>query len=360
MAKKGELVEFKPGLFGMEMPQNFGIFIRSFKKKNTKSRVIELFTLKGIKETKQTNVFKKSLGEAIQLMGNSLPPTKDLSQQLKAMILRVNSKTKKMQKIDETLGKLTERDLWKKVVTAKIYEIDKDYSVEELAFIWYGIEIQELSRNRIKKVREILDGSKSRGKGYFDFSSSKTLSWTPITEAHQKEVGKIISQLGALRNKMFHMIEVPVEDAEDPEETEIIRAPLPWSDIIFTSSEKDLIQILQEIMVYFVENDTWSETGMGNTHIFELDGFSLRSFISYLAQDWIDEGKTSYADSFVKMLIRTGYWNDTEALQVISKRIIKLAPYFEWETEERIEEIARKFGEPKDTPGSFEGRSDLR
>ncbi|MHA2249344.1 MAG: RNB domain-containing ribonuclease [Candidatus Kariarchaeaceae archaeon] len=360
MAKKGELVEFKPGLFGIEIPENYGIFIRSFKKKNSKSRFIELFTTKGTKETKQTNVFKKSLGEVIQLKGHNLPPAKEFSQELKAMILRVKSKTLAMQKVDETLGKLSERDLWKKLLKSKFYEVNKGFSVEELAFIWYGIEIQEISRNRIKKVREILDGSKTYGKGYFDFSSGKKPTWIPITEVQQKEVGMVISQLGGLRNKMFHMIEVSVEDSEDPEETEIIRAPLPWLDIAFTTEEKDLIQKLQEIMRYFVENDSWPATGMGNTHIFELDGFSQRSFISYLAQDWINEGKTSYADSFVKMLIRSSYWNDTEALQVISKRIIKLAPHFEWVTDERIEKIAKKFTEPKDTPGSFDGRRDLQ
>ena len=41
MATKGELVEFKPGLFNIEIPDNYGIFVKTFKKKNSKDVDLE-------------------------------------------------------------------------------------------------------------------------------------------------------------------------------------------------------------------------------------------------------------------------------------------------------------------------------
>ncbi|MHA2091805.1 MAG: hypothetical protein ACW98K_13210, partial [Candidatus Kariarchaeaceae archaeon] len=129
MVKKGDLVEFKPGLFGVEIPKNYGIFLRSYKKKSSKVRIIELFTLKGKQETKQSNLFKKTFGESIQLQGSTLPQGKELTKQLALMIDRVNAKAAKLDKLDKTMGELNERELWKKLVNAKLFDLDKSYSV---------------------------------------------------------------------------------------------------------------------------------------------------------------------------------------------------------------------------------------
>jgi exoribonuclease R len=353
VVKKGDLVEFKPGLFGVEIPKNYGIFLRSYKKKSSKVRIIELFTLKGKQETKQSNLFKKTFGESIQLQGSTLPQGKELTKQ-------VNAKAAKLDKLDKTMGELNERELWKKLVNAKLFDLDKSYSVQELAFVWYGIEIEELSKNRIKKVRDCLGSSRVYGQGYFDTVTGNPSLWTPITKDQQSAIGKDISHLGSIRNKMFEIIEVPVEDADDPEETEMIRAPIAWNKIAFTEDDTTLFEKILQLMAHFVEYDSWPATGMGGTHIFALDGFSLRSFTSYLAEDWVNEGRSSFADTFVKLLIRVGFWDDTEALQIISKRLVTLAPHFEWITDPRMEKIAAKFKEPEETPEVFKKRLDLR
>lgn len=357
MATKGELVEFKPGLFNIEIPDNYGIFVRSFKKKNSKDRYIELFTIKGKQETKQRNVMKNKLGEFIPLKGNNLPAANEISKELKVLINRVVSRQKKVAKVEETIGELNERSLWKKLLNSSFYSIDEDYSVSKLGLIWYGLAEEEISRNRIKKMKDLLETCRPYGQGYFDVSGQ---NWKPITEEMQKEIGQETNLLGSLRNAMFHMIEVPVEESEDPDETEIIRAPLEWENVKFNKDELDRFQKLLPVMEYFVLNDTWPEVGLGSTHIYVLDGFSFRSYNSHLAEDWVNEGRTSFADAFVKLLIRVGHWNDSEALMAISKRVVKLAPHFEWETEERIEDIAAEYQEPKDTPEVFKGRTDLQ
>lgn len=357
MATKGELVEFKPGLFEIEIPDNYGIFVKTFKKKNSKERFVELFTIRGKQETKQRNLLKKKLGEFIPLKANNLPPANELTKELKVLINRIVSRHQKVTKIEETIGELNERSLWKKLLKSSFYSVEEDYTVGKLAFIWYGLEEEEISRNRMKKMKDLLESCRPYGQGYFDVSGK---NWKPITELMQKEIGQETNLLGSLRNAMFHMIEVPVEESEDPEETEIIRAPLGWREIKFNKDELDRFEKLKPTMEFFVLNDIWPDTGMGSTHVYALDGFSIRTFTAHLAEDWVNEGRTSFADAFVKLLIRVGHWNDSQALMAISKRVIKLAPNFTWETDQRIEEIASKYQEPKETPEVFEGRLDLQ
>ena len=361
VVKKGDLVEFKPGLFGIEIPDNYGIFVRSLKKKSSRERIVELMTTKGKQSTKQTNVMtKQNLGESLQLQDNQLPQGKEMTVLLKDMIKRVQDRSDKISKIEKEAGELSERALWVKVTKSKFYPNTEEFTVERLGFIWYGLEENELSRSRLKKIILLLDNCKPWGKGYFDFVSDVVPKWKPISPEIQNKVGKGTSLLGSLRNKMFHLIEVLVEEAEDLEETEIIKAPLPWEEIKFTFEEIDVFSNIQSIMAYFVENDSWPDLGIGDTHVYILDGFSFPRFMSYLAEDWVNEGKTSFSNAYVKLLVRTGYWSDTDALQTISRRVIKLATDFDWETPERIEKIAAKFQEPRNTPEVFEGRSDFQ
>ncbi|OLS25762.1 MAG: Ribonuclease R [Candidatus Heimdallarchaeota archaeon LC_2] len=357
VAKTGELVEFKPGLFNIEIPNNYGIFVKSFKKKNSKDRFVVLITVKGKQETKQQNVMKRKFGEFIQLKGNTLPPINEVTQQLNNLITRVVIRKDKVAKVEETIGELNERGIWKKLINSTFYDPKKDYSLDKLAFIWYGLPENEISKSRMKKMKLLLETCRAYGKGYFDISGK---NWKPITDEMRKEIGGEMNILGSIRNNMFHMIEVPVEDSEDPEDTEIIRAPKDWENIKLSKDEIDRFEKLKPVMAYFVLKDTWMEIGIGTTHVYDLDGFSLRSYMSSLAEDWVNEGRTSYADAFVKLLIRVGYWNDSEALMAISKRVIHLAQHFNWETDERIEDIASRFKEPKETPDIFEGRTDLQ
>ncbi|MCH8906726.1 MAG: hypothetical protein IH840_06525, partial [Candidatus Heimdallarchaeota archaeon] len=139
MVKKGDLVEFKPGLFGIEIPDNYGIFVRSLKKKSSRERIVELMTTKGKQSTKQTNVMtKQNLGESLQLQDNQLPQGKEMTVLLKDMIKRVQDRSDKISKIEKEAGELSERALWVKVTKSKFYPNTEEFTVERLGFIWYG------------------------------------------------------------------------------------------------------------------------------------------------------------------------------------------------------------------------------
>jgi len=359
MPSKGELVEYKPGLFGIQPPKNYGIYIRRYRHKNSKTHMVELYTVKGTQQTAEKNIENKSLGKSLQLKNDRLPDSKILKGRLKTWIMEIESERSKMAEAAEKAGKFSERALWVKLKETD--RLDGEYSYEDFASIWYEIDIEHISKKRLSRIREELKGCRPYGQGYFDLVKGKDKHWQPISEDQFKDVKKEISELGNLKNNMFKIIEVPVEDDEsDEEETEMQRVPVEWDEVPLSRSQEDLVTKIHEIMEYFVINDNWPEYGLGGTHIYALDGFSMRSYLSYLAEDWIDEGRTSYADAFVKFLIRTGYWTDSDALLAISRRQVKLAPHFQWETEERIEEIAARFKEPKETPEVFENRTDLR
>ncbi len=352
MVKTGELIEFKSGLFGIDIPNNYGVFIRRFRKKNSKVNFVEIYTIKGKFETKMENIVKKSFGKTIQLRNNQLPDGKEIKKHLKMWISELQRIDKKVEsKVSE---QLTERALWKTVVNHEGYTTDRTYSTEEIASLWYGLEIDDISKNRMGKISTILNNCRPYGKGYFDVINK---NWKPITVNEQKAVNAEISILGGMKNRMFHIVEI---FDEEEEEEKMVRKPLPWDEIPFIPAELDLLPKLQNMMAYYVEYNSWDNTGMGNTHIYELDNFSIRTFLSYLAEDWVDEGRTSYADAFVKFLIRSGYWTDTDALFAISRRAVNLASYFDWDTDERIERIAAKYTEPSETPDVFEGRTDLQ
>ncbi|MDH5400986.1 MAG: ribonuclease R [Candidatus Heimdallarchaeota archaeon] len=354
MAKQGDLVEFKAGLFGIEIPNNYGIFIKRYRNKKTKNHIVELFTIKGKQETIPKNIENRDFGKSIQLIGDQLPQPKDMKKRLDEWIRELKINQEKISKTLASSGSLSERELWVKLQNQK--EIKEEYSLEDLAYLWYEIPLEEISKNRINKLKEELQGCKTYGIGYFDLIKK---NWKPISNEQRILVNQETSALGALRNKMFQLVEVVIEESET-EETQLIKQPIKWSSLDFSPEESELFKKLQQIMSSFVINDSWPSIGLGNTHIFALDGFSLRNFLAYLAEDWVNEGKTSISDVFVKMLIQTKYWTDTDALLAISMRNVKLAPFFEWETDTRIEEVAARFKEPKDTPGAFDNRLDLQ
>ncbi|MCY3411073.1 MAG: VacB/RNase II family 3'-5' exoribonuclease [Candidatus Heimdallarchaeota archaeon] len=351
MVSKGDLVKFKPGINGIEEPENYGIFVEKFRKKKSKTQMVKVYTIKGMQEMKQNNMDSKSLGKSIQLRGDALPEMKDMKKRLVTWINEIKDQSERINQTETKVGILSEKKLWEKMLTHGLMEADFD----TIAKLWYELDLDDLTKEKRKELKRLLESNRSRGHGYFDVKGNV---WTIISEKTRKQVLDAISLLGNLKNRMFHMIEVPIE--EDSEEMHVIRAPKPWEEIEFKDEDKEVLQFMYEKMAYFVEHDSWGENGLGGTYIHTLDDFSLHTFLSYLAEDYVNEGKTSYSDAFVKFLITAGYWNDTEALIAISKRRVLLEKDFDWETSERIEAIAAEYKEPMDTPGAFEDRTDFR
>lgn len=351
LVSKGDFVNFKPGTSGIIEPDNYGIFIEKFRLKKSKTNMVKIFSIKGPIEMKLNSMNKKSYGKSIQLKGKSLPQGKEMRKRLVTWIKEIQSQDERVREAEERIGTLSEKKLWTKVVARGIEKIDSDSIIE----LWFELKKEEISKEKIKEFNLLLDKNRAYGVGYFDADGNK---WHPITEDQRVSVVSAIEKFGNLRNRMFHTIEVP--DEEDPDEMHLIRAPKPWEEIEFVEGDSELLEQIQKMTAYFVEHDNWPQQGLGGTHIHTLNDFSFRTYLSYLAEDWVNEGKTSFSNAFVKFLIKTDYWSDTDALIAISKRRVLLERDFDWISEERIEEIAAKFEEPRDTPGAFDNRTDFQ
>ena len=348
MPSKGEFIKFKPGIFGIREPNNYGIFIKT---KRLKRMVrAEIFTINGKQTTPLTNLYKDSFGEYIQLSNTELPQASELKVKLLAFISLIGSRVEQEQFVADKHGVLSEPSLWKKAIGH-----GTNFTSTELAQIWY--EIKEVSKKQIKKVNHILNPCLSFGAGYFDLTNNQKKKWTLITEEEQKKVNSDISILGQIRKRMFVFF---TEEDEETGESISVRKSVRWENIILSADEKYLFDIMEQTMVYYIEYNTWP-TGLilGGTHIFSLDGFSFRSYLTNLAEDWLDEGRTSRADSFTKALLKTTYWDKAEALLCISKRAVNLSPDFSWETSNEIEALATNFKEPKAILPELTDRLDL-
>ena len=71
--KRGNVIEFKPGLFGIQPPENIGIILQRLTRK--KEVFIEVYTAKGVKELKQNQLTKKSFPDKLDIPF-SLPSNK--------------------------------------------------------------------------------------------------------------------------------------------------------------------------------------------------------------------------------------------------------------------------------------------
>ncbi len=348
MPSKGELVEFKPGLFGIQEPNNFGIFVRSTKRK--KGVLVTLYTIRGMQELKQSNVYKSTFGRSVQLRNGELPPEKEMKERLQQWIKEIAKE--RGESASQTAGQLTEKTIWQLLVEKGEGRVQ--FTVDEIAKLWY--ESESPSKNQVKKIKDVLNQVAAPQTGHLYLSDTKNQLWKIITPEEKKKINTEIGVLGRIKNKMFQFVEEETEEGEKI----IVRKPVPWDEVNLTQEELEVFTKLQQMADHYVEFDTWPAVGLGDTQVVTIEDFSLHKHLTYLAEDWVNEGRTTIADSFVKFLIRTGYWGENDALYKISRRAINLAPDFEWETPQDIEEYAQRFKEPSETPEVFEGRLDLR
>ena len=71
--KRGNVIEFKPGLFGIQPPENIGIFLQRLTRK--KEVFIDAYTVKGIKEFRLNQLTKRSFPDTMDIPF-SLPANK--------------------------------------------------------------------------------------------------------------------------------------------------------------------------------------------------------------------------------------------------------------------------------------------
>jgi len=350
----GNFVKFKSNTFGIKEPENYGVIVSSKRDKN-KNQIFQIFTTKGVQQISKKNLLEKDLGIKINIDKFNKPSKEELKSRLNDFIFNLKDKEEVYKKNIQEHGEFSIQKLWK--LLDEENGLEKSYSLDNLIEKWYSMEIDDISRKRKGKIREAFQECQSYGYSYFDRDEKNKQFWTPIQSKDVKKIKREINELGNLRNIMFELTEVIDEETE---EIFMKKIPKEWNNVKLNDNQKLIIIELQKIMKFFIIHDTWSVSGLAKTHVYSLDGFSLRNYVSNLAEDWVNEGRSSKSDYFLKFLIKSNYISQKEALILVSKRHIKLSKNFEWTIDDRIIKIAEKFNEPSETPEIYENRTDLR
>ncbi len=342
--KVGDLVEFKPGTFGIDPPYNLAIVLDRYTRK--KVAFVQLLTIKGKQEVKADKITKRKFHVRADLSSPEKVKMEELKARLQHWIKEFNieGQTKEVLK-----KKLTERKLWD-TVKGK----NGPFTTRELAQEWF--KVSEPTQQQIAEIDSCLSESAAQGVGYFDKVGSSPVKWRPLNDEEYKAIMQEIEQLSHLRKKLLKTVQVENEEGEL--EARLVAIPLEEADL----NEKDLelLKKVQQWMAENVEKDAWSGIGLADTNVHTIEGFSLPRYLQWLAEDWTGLKGTSYANAFVEFLLTTKYWTPEDALNAIAKRKIRMYPDFSWETPDYIERIANKFLEPTEHPELWKNRVDLR
>ncbi len=358
--KKGKLIEFKVGLYGLNPPNNLGIVINSRTRK--KERILEVFTLKGIREIKSKHVnTKRKFIDNIDIPSSLKAKliTRELQPRLEHLIGKYDrGKPGQKRDITETdTAKITnppisDRELWdwcRKNCT------ESELTSKEIAMKWFK---SKPSTSKIAVIDDVLESCLPRGKGYFDAVGAKPRRWRPIS---LEDYGAITAEMSRLRRLRERMIEVEeIEDEEGYSKSQNIPVALYVLD--FTEEEQKTLQRCQKWMGELIMNKEFKEDIeiLGGTHIFSLGKFNLRNYLQYLAEDWTEASYLQPASAMTEFLLRTEYWNESVALENIAKRAVKENQNFTWDIDEEAQRQALEFPIPTEEKEEWERRKDLR
>ncbi len=342
--KKGDLVEFKPGTFGIDPPNNLGIVLDRYSKKKTV--LIQLMTVKGKQEAKADKITKRKFNVRIDLSDPQKAKPEELKARLVHWIKEFNISDTGRKKSSK---KLSERALWEKV-----NESEEPLRTRELARVWF--EVDDPSPQQLAEIDACLSDSTAQGVGFFEKAGVSPVRWQPLAVEDYKKIMRQIERLSLLRKKMLTTYQEENEEGEL--ETRIVAIPLEEAGL--SDDDWELLHQIQQWMAENVEKDSWSGIGLAETAVHTLEGFSLPRYLKWLAEDWTGLKGTSYANAFIEFLLRTEFWTAEDALNAIAKRKVRQYPDFSWETPDYIERIAQKFEEPNNHPELWKDRADLR
>lgn len=358
--KRGNLVEFKPGLFGLQPPDNLGIFLdRTTRKKIV---YVTVFTLKGVRELKAAQLQKRKFKYSIDIPKSLSGPKLDtlLRPRLQDLINKHGTKEKQATLVasqgdeeEETiLPPNDEHELWRYILKEPA-----TLTLAEMAERWFR---EDPSVKQMNLIEELVEVSKAPGVGYFEVDSTGR-HYTPITEEEYSAAREDIKKLERLRERL---VEVEEEEEEDEDGfVHVITHYIPVGLEYATLSEEDweLVRRVQAWMADLVENRTVNKPALGGTHIHTVDKFSLPQFLRFLAEDWTETRELLQPDSaMVEFLLRTNHYSESEALENLAIRAVKEHPKFSWDVDPEIQELASQIPETAEEPESYKGRKDLR
>ena len=313
--KPGDLLEFKAGLFGVQPPNNLGIYLERVKRKG--AFFVVLHTLRGRQEIKAENVTARKL--QARLSPDELEAG-DLTPRLKQLIEEV---TKGKVKDVERAEGVTDRDLWQKVKDAEGAPMTPD----EIAGALFNTKAP--ARGQVGEIRKILETCREPGVGYFEREPGREERWRPMTRAEHVSFHKEKDGLARLRNKI-----VLVEEVED-EETGYLRTVykgVPVGEAGLDDADRARLAFVADAMKDFVLHDRFTgRATLGESRKHTLDGFSLFPWMKFLALDWTGSERVSVSSTFIEFLVDVELLGIDDAVELVARRKVLQNPNFAWD-----------------------------
>ena len=353
--KRGNVIEFRPGLFGIQPPENIAIVLQRLTRK--KEIYIEAFTIKGVQQLRPNQLTKKSFPDKMDIPF-SLPANKVSSllkpklQDIISQVGKQDSKPTSGQKndfADTIYPPSDENQLWRFVSK----EFTEPQTVFSIATKWFR---EEASTKQIQSIEEIIEKSKSGGIGYFEYENSSR-TYSALSEDQYNQIKEDIKQVERIRARMVEKEEYEDEDGY----TQVRYIPVGLKYCMFNDFDWEIVKKMQGWMAELIQTKTIKEPALGKTSVHTIDKFSLPQFLRYLAQDWTETSELLQPDSaMVEFLLRTDYISESDSLELLAKRAVRDYPNFSWDVEEEIQKIASELPNPEDEPEEYKIRTDLR
>lgn len=342
----GDLVEFKAGSFGIEAPQNLGIYLDREKRKD--GFYVVLFTVKGRKEFKRDRMGGVRL--SARLGADAVADEKVLAQRLRDMLRE--SASGAPEEARRASEQATDRDLWRRVDLS-----GRPLTVREMATSYFAAK--EPASQHFDAVRRILESCARPGVGYFERVPGREELWRPLTRDEHKRVTTEREALNALRNRLVRAEEVEDEDGR----LRTAYRGVPTAEAGLTDEDRRRLHFVRHAMADFVLHDRFTgDAALTERKVHTIDGWHLLDFLRFLAADWTGS-RTSMSSTFVEFLVRAGEWTDEDAITTVAERKVlataRPAGGFEWTMDERAVAEAQRFPDAF-PPEWLAGRADLR
>jgi exoribonuclease R len=339
VAKPGDVVEFKPGLHGLEAPRNLAVLLDRRRVKGVPW--VRLMTVEGEKEVKQEHLTRR----AFKVRVEDFKDPAAVQERLRHLVQQ-NSGGALAEQAEDDLGRLEEA-LWEATCDAG----REAWTEEEVAAAHYG---GSPSPQQLRDVRDCLDRDRRAGVGRFQTVGGRGDRWRPWTRGERDAMQRAWSDLQELRKRLVA--------TEETEEGRTFRR-IPLAEASLTDQDRATLAWVQAAMTQFIDWDGVPDggdpvAGIGGLGAVQAFGMDLHRALGFLAQDWIASEHTSRSSDYIHFLLESGLWTPQAAVDGLIRRHVNQEEFFEHVPDADAEEAARAFPEPD--LAQDPDRSDLR
>ncbi|MEA3204273.1 MAG: ribonuclease [Thermoplasmata archaeon] len=338
MSKPGDLVEFTPGLHGIEVPRNLGILLDRQRRKGVPW--VRVLTLEGEKELKAEHLRSRLFKARYE---GELKDKPKLEARLRQLVALATGGGLQEESEDDLMR--LEQELWE----ATCHAGRDDWTEPEVAAAHYG---PGPSPGQLRSVRECLDRCRRAGTGRFQTFGGRGDRWRPWTRAEADAMRRAWTDLQALRNKLVSVREI---------DGERMFVRLELHDVSLTPRDLETLQWVKAAMAQFLHWDGVPDggepvAGIGGLGAVQAFGLDLHRALGFLAQDWIRSEPTTTSSNYLHFLLEAGLWSPADAVDGLIQRHVNQEEFFEHKEDPRAEADAAGFPDPAPEGG----RADLR